>query len=237
MLSSILYGCEAWFSTGLGRMNTLYMSGVKCILGVRTTTPNDLCLMEIGQPSLGALVTHRQYIFYSKVLSSRHDLEDDPMMFAINISRAANTSGWRYIQNCLDNGREVIQRDSEDRKQRILISTATKCQTYTTLNPNLTVHPAYITSHVAEHHRTAFTQFRLSAHNLRVETGRWQRLPREERVCNCAHGGIQDEAHVSVCSYTNDIRVQYPNAPFTIPCIMESDDVCHIVYKCLKCFT
>ncbi len=36
----------------------------------------------------------------------------------------------------------------------------------------------------SEFKRIVYTRFRLSAHNLKVETGRWARLPREERVCD-----------------------------------------------------
>ena len=39
-------------------------------------------------------------------------------------------------------------------------------------------------------------RFRLSAHHLRVETGRWTRTPRQFRVYPCDNVSIQDENHV-----------------------------------------
>ena len=36
--------------------------------------------------------------------------------------------------------------------------------------------------HVPEYHRTCFSQFRMSAHRLRVEMGRWQRIPHDQSV-------------------------------------------------------
>ena len=43
---------------------------------------------------------------------------------------------------------------------------------------------------------------------MKVETGRWSRTPREERLCEC--GEIQDEKHiVFFCNKTNDLREKY----------------------------
>ena len=39
------------------------------------------------------------------------------------------------------------------------------------------------------------TKFRLGSHNLRIETGRWNRTPREDRLC-AACGVIEDEQHI-----------------------------------------
>ena len=50
-----------------------------------------------------------------------------------------------------------------------------------------------------------FTRLRLSSHKLRIETGRWQRLPVEERLCTC--GAVQDEIHVlQSCPLTKYLR-------------------------------
>ena len=40
-------------------------------------------------------------------------------------------------------------------------------------------------------------QFRMGSHMLGVETGRWQRLPRAQRLCQrCSCGVVDDEAHM-----------------------------------------
>ena len=46
--------------------------------------------------------------------------------------------------------------------------------------------------YLIEHFRLAYTRFRLSEHNLRIETGRWARVPREE----CCVTESQDESRV-----------------------------------------
>ncbi len=65
----------------------------------------------------------------------------------------------------------------------------------------------YTVCALPEYQRMVYTRFRLSVHNLRIETGRWSRVPREARVCDCAHGGIQDELHViKYCSKLHQLR-------------------------------
>ena len=45
-------------------------------------------------------------------------------------------------------------------------------------------------------HRQIFAQIRISAHNLKIEVGRHQGVPRENRLClSCNDNVIEDEAH------------------------------------------
>ena len=54
----------------------------------------------------------------------------------------------------------------------------------------------------------AMIRFRLGAHNLRIETGRWSGLKREDRLCSYCHK-MDDEYHALFeCEeiYRNDIN-------------------------------
>ena len=59
--------------------------------------------------------------------------------------------------------------------------------------------------------RRRLAQFRMGSHMLGVETGRWQRLPRAERLCQrCSCGAVDDEAHmIWGCPALIDQRVQH----------------------------
>ena len=89
-------------------------------------------------------------------------------------------------------------------------SEQTKTVTYRQINPTLSVHPMYSSEEVLEDDfRTAFTRLRLSSHRLRIETGRWTRTPREERLCQCGEA-IQTEQHVICdCTLVAHIRESY----------------------------
>ena len=47
-LSTILYGCESWLNVSLKPVEKLYFGSIKALLGVRSTTCNNLCLLELG---------------------------------------------------------------------------------------------------------------------------------------------------------------------------------------------
>ncbi len=241
LLSSLLYGCESWFSNSLGKLQTRYMSAVKCILGVRQTTQNDVCLLECGQPGLRALVHHRQYLYFTKILQERANMRDDPLMFVIDLVRSHNTKSWQYIENILLHGSNVLARDIEARKIRLQTAESTKSKTYMTINPNLTVHPVYQNmspfdyTHVPEHQRIAFTKFRTSSHKLRVETGRWSRIPHDVRLCDCEVQAVQDEQHaIEQCTHINNLREQFPDTNFTLNNIMLDENVCKFVYYAME---
>ena len=54
-------------------------------------------------------------------------------------------------------------------------------------------------------------QLRTGSHWLRVETGRWQRLERAQRLCpHCDAGVVEDELHmVFDCALYNGVRQQF----------------------------
>jgi hypothetical protein len=77
----------------------------------------------------------------------------------------------------------------------------------TVANPVLYLYRLYTTNYVMSPYlnlksyqlRKAICKFRLSSHNLRIETGRHSKpkTPRENRICKlCTVGEVQDEIHV-----------------------------------------
>ena len=72
----------------------------------------------------------------------------------------------------------------------------------------------------------SFTRLRLSSHRLRIETGRWSRIPRENRLCAC--GVIQDEAHaIQVCPNVGHIRQRYDVLPTYPDFVIEASSSDH----------
>ena len=56
--------------------------------------------------------------------------------------------------------------------------------------------------------RKALVKLRISSHKLRIETGRYDKIPREERLCNlCNSNKIEDETHFLLdCPRYSSIR-------------------------------
>ena len=77
----------------------------------------------------------------------------------------------------------------------------------TDINPHLKVHPTYseTLTDLPEFHRLQFTRLRTFSHYLRIETGRWDRTERDNRICKCGTA-VQTEEHViSECPIMADI--------------------------------
>ena len=67
---------------------------------------------------------------------------------------------------------------------------------------------------VPEQHRQAFTRMRLGSHRLKVETGRWSRIPKERRLCMC--GIVQDEIQVLLnCPLLDNVRGNFREMNFS----------------------
>ena len=68
-------------------------------------------------------------------------------------------------------------------------------------------------------HRKKFTRFRISAHRLHIEQGRYQGTPRQNRLCNrCTSNEIDDEMHfLFSCTSSQDER-HYMNTKINSLC-------------------
>ena len=85
------------------------------------------------------------------------------------------------------------------------------------LNVTMDVHPIYTSDmFIPDYQRVSFSRIRLMSHNLKIETGRWSRIPRERRVCQCDNTQVQTEAHILIdCNLTDSIRLRYPMLNFS----------------------
>ena len=119
--------------------------------------------------------------------------EETPLYKIYRLCEQNNTNGFKFIRECFSS--EPRENWNKLKEKFITKEEGTKAMTYKEINPDLTLHNIYSTNeYVAEWKRINFTRFRLSSHNLKIETGRWSRMKREDRLCEC--GEIQDEMHV-----------------------------------------
>ena len=177
-LPTVLYGCES------GKVESVYMTAVKALLGVRVTTCSDICQVELGLPPVAAIIKDKQTRFFQTMLRARSTMTDDPFMYCLNLTLHSRNKTARYIASVLDYQGDVLAL-ALDRvlRHNVLTSTASERQAYVFMNPSLSVHNVYtnmdLSVPVPEHQRLAFSRLRVISHNLRIETGRWARIARE----------------------------------------------------------
>ena len=86
---------------------------------------------------------------------------------------------------------------------------------------------------IPEHLRVALTRIRLGSHRLKVETGRWSRIPVEQRLCTC--GEVQTEQHVLLsCPLSEPIRETFRNLNFTDLSILMEGNVSDLALYCYR---
>ena len=76
------------------------------------------------------------------------------------------------------------------------------------LSFNCTIKGEYSPSPYKNPSRKALVRFRISSHQLRIETGRYEKIPRDERICYfCSRNKIEDENHFLLdCKAYSPIR-------------------------------
>ena len=142
----------------------------------------------MGVPPLQASVKQGQHDFFVKMNPERNGAVDEHFNFAMDLTRNYNARTFKQldgVMQCDDHVSSAV----EFLKNQIPNSDRTQFIIYRTINPTIdmpAVHSRLERENlVDDHHRLSFSRFRLSSHNLKTETGRWFRQPREVFVCAC----------------------------------------------------
>ena len=209
------------------------MKAIKCALGVKSSTPNIQCLVEIGYPPITQYIRQKQLVFYSTFIHDRQNITHDPLNFVFNINECRYPSNIKFFkrETCPDY-------DSlESLRSKLATCDRVKSILYCSINTTLSTHEIYTRRHtIPEYKRKFFTRMRLSSHDLKIETGRWNipPTPRDERLCSCLLG-IQDERHIiEECSKSDYMRSNFRHINFTLENILnhlESFTACNILYE------
>ena len=153
---------------------------------------------------------------------ARPDFVGSPAHFALQLCRRAKTAASSYIDKLMkEKPGSFREQNLRSIRTKIAETESSRRQTYIDFNAGFTLHPIYVTD-VPERARIAFTRLRLSSHRLKIETGRWSRIPREKRICPCR--AVQTESHVLLhCPITEPLRRNFAMLNFSdMASLMES---------------
>ena len=203
IVTSLLYASESWLTDSVKEVATLYAGCVKALLGVRVTTRSDTIFVESGIPRVEDLIRKRTAKFIRRELENEQT-DPTPLQKVYKICEDKQSRGFRFLRDLVAHNDEHIVADS------LTNAGGTKAETYRRINPKLEAHEVYRThEYIDERARMSFTKLRLSSHNLKVETGRWSRIPHDDRLCDCGEG-VEDEEHVLLlCPKTEFARQKF----------------------------
>lgn len=87
---------------------------------------------------------------------------------------------------------------------------SSKCYLYKFLIDSFTLQH-YLTKSIPDIYLRLISKFRLSSHQLRLEQGRYQNIPREHRIClHCNQNLVEDEFHfILICPLYVNLRKKF----------------------------
>ena len=205
MFAAYLYGCECWSTIDevKDKLLALERKLLKTILQVKPSTPNAMVYTELGRCDLITRIKIRQKKFYEKC----KNLTKEESVIADILELCKDLEIIKYYEE-IENDLDVQSRDQM--KEDIQKATTTLCQKYNELTDLENVDAVY-NRFLREDKRIQITKWRLSSHDLHIETGRYTSpiTPRNERICKRCPTSVEDENHVLFqCPLYDTVRMR-----------------------------
>ena len=199
VLAAIFYCSETWYEIDQVSQEMLLMerAALKRCLGVKASTPDDIVYTEVNRANIVNKIKEQQYQFFTKLA----DLDGAAIVCDI-LEMCAELDVVKYYN-------ELTNRHCEDeiqqRKERMNQAESTYVRRYVELTNQEYCHALY-ESYLREDLRIVITRWRLSCIPLEIETGRYQGVARENRLCPFCDV-LEDEEHaLFYCDAYEEIR-------------------------------
>eukprot|EP00918_Siedleckia_nematoides_P055132 GHVU01120244.1.p1 GENE.GHVU01120244.1~~GHVU01120244.1.p1 ORF type:complete len:281 (-),score=3.44 GHVU01120244.1:191-1033(-) len=225
----------------------------KHVLGVPLSTPNVAVLGELGQLPLSEICKFRVLKYWCHIISNKSTLlykvySSERQQLEVNV----NTKCWCHkVKSLLDSlgfsdiwlNENSVGIPFDSIKQRITdqylqswsekVNGMNRLELYKNIKTELKFEN-YLDEIANVKQRKALTKFRCSAHNLAIETGRHNNIPRNERVCKlCNNNNIENEYHFTlICPALRENRLKYiPKSVTSFPNLTKLYNFCKSANK------
>ena len=230
-VSSVLnYGCEVWGFNMAKDVEKIHTDFCKRILKVRNCTPHFMLYAELGRFPLLISRKIRIVKYWIKLLNTENIIlkslyEDmleniDCRNWLSQVRDLLFSLGFGYVwyNQCVPNRKlflaqlNTVLNDFFIQEMNSYFENSNKCYLYRYLTDTHMIQ-YYIRKSLPDKYLFSLTQFRLSSHELMIEKGRYQNIPRGGRLCQkCSLHEVEDEFHfIFVCPCYRDLRVKYLN--------------------------
>ena len=161
--------------------------------------------------------------------------EESLLKYAMNMISTVRSRTNEIIEDST-NISEWIKLDSNKIAEGIKVNVnSSKRKVYLEIKPPLKPPTVYSQWNISEHKGREYTRTRLSSHNLKIETGRWCRTPREDGLCSCKVSKQTEEHVLLFCHETKQVRDKYKISSRNITELYELEDhlVVNFVYEAI----
>ena len=234
LVGSVLnFGAEIWGNHEASDIELIHTKFLRRILGVRRSTNLTALYGELGRVPMAITRKIIMIKYWIKILKQNNNalVKNAYLMLKSDADRNINYHGknWAYqIKSILQrHGLEYIWNQQSEIeipfytiKQRIIdmycqkwyteINNSSRLESYCLFKHDFK-QEKYLDVILENKYKVALSRFRTSSHDLRIETGRYDDIDREQRRCkSCNMVKIEDEFHfLLVCPKYRELRSKY----------------------------
>lgn len=257
----LLYGSEVWGFENLKIIEQTHLKFCKRVLKVRNTTPNFMVYGELGRFPLEVKIKVRMTSYWCKLVNNESKLCSllYRLMLGLKLKTRYAFKWVNFVESIFNSSgsgfifaNQTGYCDKLYLKQTLCdqfiqqwfseIENSSRGQFYSIFKKEFTLEKYLLK--LPESCRIWITKFRCSNLRFPIETGRWQNIPKQDRICTLCRDNIGDEFHLLFkCSHQNivDLREKFlPRYFSVIPTYRKMDglfSLCNVaLYKRLSVF-
>ena len=221
----LLYGSEVWGFENSAIVERVHLQFCKRILGVRKSTPNFMVYGELGRFPLDINIKLRMISFFNRIMKNENKLSSVMFKLMYQLQQdGIGTFKWvTSVQNIFDNCglsyiffnqqyidfslfKPLIKQTLQDQFIQNWFSSienSSRGNFYGSLKKQFELEKYLL--RLPEKYRIWISKIRTCNINIPIETGRWNNIPREERICTlCDSELLGDEFHyLYICKNEN----------------------------------
>ena len=232
----LTYSCEAWGSCPLNSVEILQRKAIKIALSIQKNIPNEILYTETGLSTLKPIIYKRQWKYFEKIKTGAATNPHSSISRLFNIAMGKNLQflrHYRKLNETFNSAQEcyVFYVNEHNDKCKLTIyqegTNDPDCcyRPYLKINPSFLSAKFYHENSCLETERLTLTRYRTGSHRLKINTGRHQRIPRQERHCICSDN-VQTLEHVMFeCRLTEHIRNNYNITTTKLNEVIEDENV------------
>jgi hypothetical protein len=232
VLPILLYGCEIWGYENNDICNSVQINFIRHLLPLKRSTPLFMLYGELGRTPVELTVQRRIVCYWARIVSGKQS-KLSSILYKVMLSEyLCNDIKYNWLTavktildnlgmsdvwtsqsflslNWLSQKMKCRQHDQYLQNWSNSISLSSRGKTYKLFKQQFTFEKYF--NVIPQNLWTVIIKFRTSNHYLPVETGRWNNILWEDRLCTlCDTNEIGDEFHyLFICKFFENARKQF----------------------------
>ena len=222
----LLYASEVWGFENKDSIEKVHLQFCKTILKVRSTTPNYMVYGELGRYPMEIMIKRKIVLFWNNLLYEGNKLSSIlyQLMFRLHQQNPSHFKWISYVKSIFDEiGLSFIWNDQLPIEKNVLknivssklndqfiqkwfsqMNNSSRGLFYSEYKTEFGLEKYLLKLNLSD--RIMIAKFRCSNIKFPIETGRWNGVPKDERICNLCGNGIGDEVHYLFICQNQDIK-------------------------------